>query len=320
MFTDAADSRESMGAASEGKYVLITPARNEGAFIELTVKSVVSQTMKPLRWVIVSDGSTDNTDALVRCYAAQHPWIRLIRIETNRERHFAAKAAALAVGVSEVRGLPYDYIGALDADISFEPDYFAFLIGKLAANARLGIVGTPFEEDGRTYDYRFASIEHVSGACQLFRRTCFEEIGGYEPIKSGGIDLVAVLTARMKGWQALTFTERTCTHHRKQGSALNRGLRLILNDGKKDYLLGSHPLWQVCRCAFHLRRRPYILSGMCLFAGYFWPMLRRIDKTAPKEVITFRRRDQIARLRRIVRRIVLPGAEPAAAVERGRLA
>src|SRR5262249_48238273 len=153
----------------------------------------------------------------------------------------------------------YDCICALDADITFDPDYFSFLLNKVAQNPRLGLVGTPFAEQGVTYDYRFASVEHVSGACQFFRRKCFEEIGGYRPMKSGGIDTVAVLSARMKGWQVRTFPERNCVHHRKQGSAAKSGLAVILNDGRKDYLLGNDPVWQFCRAVGRTRKPPLVV-------------------------------------------------------------
>src|SRR5262249_55219439 len=156
----------------------------------------------------------------------------------------------------------------LDADITFEPDYFAFLLARFADNPRLGVGGTPFREDGREY-YRFASIEHVSGACQLFRRACFVEIGGYQPIKTGGIDLTAVLTARMKGWQTRNFPEKTCLHHRKQGSAKHVGLRHAVHDGRSDYLLGCDPLWQAFRCAYRIvTARPVVLRGAFCAAGY----------------------------------------------------
>lgn len=195
-------------------YVLITPARNEAQFIELTLKSVVSQTVRPLRWIIVSDGSTDGTDEIVNRYAADNPWIELLRMPERRERHFAGKVHAFNAGYARLKDLPYGFIGSIDADISFDQDYFSFLLGKLAEDSDLGLVGTPFKDDSM-YDYRFVSIEHVSGACQLFRRECFEEIGGYVPMKSGGIDHVAVITARMKGWKTRTFTDKICLHHRK---------------------------------------------------------------------------------------------------------
>src|SRR5881628_1965657 len=200
-------------------YVLITPARNEEAHIEATITSVVAQTIRPVKWVIVSDGSTDRTDEIVKRYTAAHDWIELVRMPERTERHFAGKVHAFNAGYARVKQLNYDMIGSLDADITFDEDYFSFLLGKAAQNPSLGLVGTPFMEGNNRYDYRFVSIEHVSGACQLFRRACFEEIGGYVPVKSGGIDHIAVITARMKGWKTRTFTEKICLHHRKIGSA-----------------------------------------------------------------------------------------------------
>src|SRR5271157_1447434 len=112
-------------------YALITAARDEAEFIELTIKSVVSQTVKPLKWVIVSDGSTDGTDDLVRTYTARHDWIELLRMPERTERHFAGKVYAFNAGYAKVKNLGYDIIGCLDADISFDAGYFSFLLTKL---------------------------------------------------------------------------------------------------------------------------------------------------------------------------------------------
>ena len=181
-------------------YVLITPARNEAQFIELTLKSVVAQTVRPLKWVIVSDGSTDGTDKIVEKYAAHHPWIELARMPERRERDFAGKILAFNAGYARMRDLNYEVIVSLDGDISFDEGYFALLLSKLVKDSTLGLVGTPFEDSSNgIYDYRFVNIEHVSGACQVFRRQCFEDIGGYKPIKGGGVDHLAVITARMNG-------------------------------------------------------------------------------------------------------------------------
>ncbi len=190
-------------------YVLISPARNEANFIELTIKSVVAQTVRPLKWIIVSDGSTDGTDEIVRQYANEHSWIELVRMPERRERHFAGKVHAFNAGYTRVKDLAFEVIGNLDADVSFDDkDYFLFLMNKFAEDPRLGVGGTPYQQENSTYDYRFVNIEDVSGACQLFRRECFEEIGGYLPLKGGGVDHVAFLTARMKGWQTRTFIDK----------------------------------------------------------------------------------------------------------------
>ena len=173
---------------------------------------MTAQTAKPLRWVIVSDGSTDGTGEIVNRYVEQHSWIELVRMPERGERDFSGKVRAFNAGYERVPNFDYDVIGSLDGDISFDDDYFAFLLGKLALNPLLGVVGTPFEEgDTPVYDYRFVNIEHVSGACQVFRRKCFEEIGGYAPVKGGGIDYIAVTTARMRGWATRTFTEKGCS-------------------------------------------------------------------------------------------------------------
>src|SRR5215467_6869786 len=104
------------------EYVVITPARNEAHFIEQTLKSVTSQTVLPLKWVIVSDGSTDGTDDIVKQYAAQYPWIELLRMPERAERHFAGKVHAFNAGYTRVRDTEYDVVVSLDADISFEDD------------------------------------------------------------------------------------------------------------------------------------------------------------------------------------------------------
>src|ERR1017187_4631778 len=199
--------------------VLVTPARNEAEFIEGTLKSVIAQTVRPVRWVIVSDGSTDGMDDIAGRYLADNPWIELVRMPERKERHFAGKVHAFNAGYARLKDLEYDVIGNLDADVTFDPDYFDFILKKFAANPMLGCAGTPFREGSLQYDFRFTSIEHVSGQIQLFRRQCFEDIGGYTPIKTGGIDLVAVITARMKGWQTRTFQEKVYEHHRKMSSA-----------------------------------------------------------------------------------------------------
>ena len=282
-------------------YVLITPARNEAEFIEGTIKSVVAQTVRPVKWVIVSDGSTDSTNDIVSRYAAEHTWIELIRMPERQERHFAGKVNAFKAGHARVAGLDYDAIGNLDGDVTFEADYFEFLLNKLSENSKLGVVGTPFREGSYQYDFRFVSIEHVSGQVQFFRRQCFEDIGGYIPRKIGGVDLVAVTSARMKGWQTRTFLEKPYCHHRKMGTATQTRLLVPFKVGRSDYLLGSHPVWECVRCVYQAMRQPILLNGMLRLAGFFWAMVRYREKQVPADFIEFRRKEQMQRLRKFVK-------------------
>jgi poly-beta-1,6-N-acetyl-D-glucosamine synthase len=283
-------------------YVLITPARNEEAFIELTIKSVVAQTVKPMKWIIVSDGSTDGTDEIVSRYAVEHDWIELVRQEVRAERHFAGKATAFKAGYAKVKDLRYDVIGNLDADISMDEDYFAFLMARFADNPRLGVGGTPYREEDSNSVNQVLDLDHVSGACQMFRRECFEAIGGYPEIKSGGIDLIAVFSARAKGWQTRRFTEKICWHHRKMGGAIHTGLRERLHRGRMDYLLGSHPLWEIFRSTYQMKNRPYFIGGFLIFVGYVLTFFRRVERTMPVELMKLRRADQMKRLKNMLRR------------------
>jgi glycosyltransferase involved in cell wall biosynthesis len=285
------------------RYVLITPARNEADYIGKTLASMAIQTHPPLRWVIVSDGSTDGTDAVIEEYRRSYKWIELVRLPERRDRSFSAKVHAFNVGFERIKDLDFEVVGSMDADVSFEADYFDFLLQKFASNQRLGVAGTPFVEHGAHYDYRFTNIEHVSGACQLFRRACFGEIGGYQPIRGGGIDWVAVTTARMKGWQTRTYTEKTCLHHRPIGTGSARGkLRAIYRHGQKDYYLGGHPLWQVFRCVYQGTRSPYVVGGLGLLAGYLVAMLRGVERPVSQELVDFQRTEQMLRLRNAFRR------------------
>jgi glycosyltransferase involved in cell wall biosynthesis len=261
----------------------------------------------PLRWVIVSDGSTDGTDEIVRTYASRHHWIELVRMAEHRDRHFGAKANCFNAGYERVKPLEFDLIGNLDADITFEPDYLEFLIKKFIDMPDLGVAGTPFVEDfsslgHHSYAHRFANLQHVSGACQVFRRTCFDSIGGYVPIKGGAIDWIAVTTARMKGWKTRTFIEKTSLHHRPMGTGSGSKWMSRFRHGIKDYYVGGHPLWELLRGLFQMREKPYAIGGLLVIAGYCWAWIRRVKCPVPADLRAFHRREQMARMQDFFRK------------------
>jgi len=288
------------------RYVLITPARNEVDFIRLALDAVLAQTVKPVRWVIVSDGSTDGTDEVVKSYAAKHDWIELLRMPERKERHFNGKVLAFNAGYDRVKDLNFDIVGNLDADGSFEADYIDYLLNQFARNPRLGVAGTNYWEqsweNALKHDYRFANSEDVSGLCQLFRRTCFEDISGYTPSKQGGVDLVVSLKARMHGWETRTFTDKFAVHHRQQGTAEAHKWLVEYYNGRKDFMFGSHPLWEVCRSAYRLTRKPYVLGGCLLLCGYVQAFVTGAEKTVTPDLVAFRRKEQMRRLRGFLRK------------------
>jgi glycosyltransferase involved in cell wall biosynthesis len=290
------------------KYVLITPARNEERFITKTLDSVVAQTLLAARWIIVNDGSTDRTTEIVESYAKRYPWIEIIHRSQRPDRNFAGKADAFNAGFERVRSSPFDVIGNLDADVSFERDYFEFLVGKFSEFPRLGVAGTPMRE--ANYDAlkdSFYNENDVFGACQLFRRGCFEEVGGYTPIKWGGIDWVAVRTARLKGWQTRSFNEKMFYHHRRMGATESSTWKARFDYGRKDYFLGNHPLWQIFRVGFQMTKRPYVVGGLLLLSGYFYSFASRMQRPVAAELLTFNRHEQLERLKHLLTRFLRSG-------------
>jgi glycosyltransferase involved in cell wall biosynthesis len=287
------------------KYVLITAARNEESNIERTIGAVVHQTVLPVRWVIVNDGSTDRTAAIIGDYAARYPWIVRLDMPAHRDRSFAAKAHCFNRGYESVRGLEFEVATNLDADVSFDRDYLGFLLDKFAEDPSLGVAGTIFLEHG--YDSARDSFEggnHVAGGCQCFRRRCFEEVGGYVPNAAGGVDWIAVTTARMKGWRTRSFQERRFFHHRSLGTAEQGTLAAQFSYGNKDYYLGNHPVWQVFRFLYRMSKRPFVFGGTALALGYLWAAARRIPRPVSAELMRFHRHEQMQKLWAICRAAV----------------
>jgi biofilm PGA synthesis N-glycosyltransferase PgaC len=288
------------------KYILVTSARNEEAFIRKTLESVVTQTVSPERWVIVDDGSTDRTAEIVESYAKRYPWIELISHPQRGDRSFAGKAHAVNSALAHVQSLPFEVIGNLDADVSFETEYMEFLMEKFSEDPELGVAGTPFTQNG-DYDSSKDSFEgenYVAGPCQLFRRECFQEIGGYVPNRAGGLDWIAVMTARMKGWKVRAFPEKRFHHYRTLGTAEKGALQALFSYGEKDYYLGSSPVWQLFRVAYRMAKKPFVMGGLALLSGYIWASLRRAKRAVSPELMRFRRKEQMKKLGAIFRALL----------------
>ena len=185
--------------------------------------------------------------------------------------------------------------------MSFENDYFEFLLKKFIQISSLGVAGTRYIENDSLAIY---SYKDVAGQCQLFKRECFEEIGGYFPSEYGCIDNIAVLTARMKGWKTITFGEKTFVHHRAMTSAGSNKWLAKFKHGRQDYLLGNHPLWESFRIIFQLTRKPYLIGGMFILAGFAWSSLSGMKRTISKEIINYNRKEQIQRLKIILQNLL----------------
>ncbi len=280
-------------------YVLITPARNEESFIENTIKAVVSQTVLPRKWVIVSDGSTDNTDKIVEYYAKRYTFIKLVKTENTSNRNFGSKAKAFNTGYKKLGPVKYNFIGNLDADVTFEPEYFENILKQFEKKPRLGIGGGIIVQlvNNTYYEMKY-NLKSVAGAVQLFRRQCYENIGGYIPLKFGGIDAAVEIIARMKGWEIQTYPDYKVYHHRRIGTGYGSIYKSMFQKGINNYTLGYHPVFHIFHSIYFFQKYPYIIGGLLMILGYNWALLSKFELQLPRKVIDYLRSEQIQRMKK----------------------
>lgn len=283
-------------------YVLITPAKNEEANIEKTILSVISQTILPMKWLIVNDGSTDRTADIVLKYSSKskYSFIQLVNLQQGNERSFVSKIRAFNTGYEKLKEVDYEFIGNLDADISFDPYYYENIIKKFDAYQNLGIIG------GVVYDIinskfdtsRLHSLDDVAGGVLVFRRKCYEEINGYRLLPWGGEDFVAETMARQHGWKVRAFPDIIAYHNKATGSAIARNyLNLRFFEGLRDYSLGYHPLFFLVKCLSRIFHKPFLIGGLIGEFGYLWAKLRYSKRSLSTDFVKFVRQEQLIKLK-----------------------
>lgn len=279
-------------------YVLMTAARNEEATIGGTIQSVLDQTCLPRHWVIVSDGSSDRTDEIVKSYAARHNFIQFVRLESQSSRSFASKGFALKAAEARLCGIACEYVGNLDADVSLPSLYFSELMRRFESNPRLGLAGgfVYEEEDGEFRSRKLNSIYSVAHAAQLIRRECYEQIGGYVTLEFGGEDWLAQTTAKMGGWQTEAFTDLPIFHVRRRQSTGSL-VRSVLRQGRMDYSFGSDPVFEFFKCLRRSNQPPLYCGGMIRLSSFFWSYIRREQRPVSRQFMDFLRREQRERIR-----------------------
>lgn len=289
--------------SDEYNYVLITAARNEEMYIENTIKAIVSQTILPVKWIIVSDGSTDRTDEIVRQYSTLYNFIHLMRknVCVNTLVDFSSKVQAIKKGYENLRNTDYNFIGILDGDVTFDSCYYEDILNKFSANPRLGIAGGIILDQYDTH-YRRRSptnLNYVSGCIQLFRRKCYEDIGGLLPIKEGGEDTIAAVIAQIRGWEVKAFESFKVYHHKHKQITQDK-LKEAFRTGQMFYALGSHPLFEILKSINSIRVKPYLLFAIARMYGYLLPFLKNQKRPVTEEFILFLRNKQLSKIRVIL--------------------
>lgn len=283
-------------------YVLVTPARDEAATIPRTIASVTRQTIPPLEWVIVDDGSTDGTKELVRDAAARHPWIRPMDMPPRGSRSFAAVVENTLVGIAHLRSTDHDWIGLLDADVEFGSDYFEQLIACFEAEPRLGLAGGLVVDPGMPRDRLPRNLMDVPGAVQFFRRACFERIGGLRAIPEGGWDGVTCAMARMHGFETRLVTGLVVDHLKPRNVSQGGAIRRKWQMGARDRALGYHPLFEAMKCLGRALEPPALVGAAAWWIGYCGAALSAQPRVLENEVIRHIRGEQLERLRGLFHR------------------
>jgi glycosyltransferase involved in cell wall biosynthesis len=287
------------------RFVLLTAAKNEEQYISTVIESVLRQSVHPLAWFIMDDGSTDRTAEIVAGFAAQHPFIRLHSNRSGGKRSFGAQYRAINAAYALASHLTFDFIGVLDADIALaSDDYFDRVLRCFQTDSALGITGGYIYElhRGEWRCQKANSPDSVAGGVQMFRRTCYEQIGGYTPLLFGGEDWLAQLDARIAGWRVAPQINLPVHHHRPTSSA-DGHLRGRFRQGMMDRSFGSHPVFEMLKCARRVivGERPLLLSGIVRFVGYIWCCVTMRGPWLPAEKVAYLRREQMNKVYNFVR-------------------
>lgn len=278
------------------KYVMVTAARDEGAHIEKTIVSVIRQTRRPTQWVIVDDGSSDNTGAIIDRYARQHQWITPVhRANRGFRQAGGGVVAAFYGGYERIESPDWDFIVKLDADLDFAPDYFERCLAEFAEDSRLGIAGGGIyhaTSDG-VLTLETTPVFHVRGATKIYRRECWTAIGGL--VRAAGWDTIDEAKANMLGWRTRSFTSLQLLHHRVTGGA-EGAWRDCVKNGRANYIAGYHPVFMMLKCVRRVVRKPYLIGSLGLVWGFSSAYFKRVPRVNDRALIRYVRNQQIRRL------------------------
>ena len=276
-------------------YVVVSPVRDEEAYIRFTVDCMVHQTILPKVWIIVDDGSTDKTGSIIDEYAQQYPWIRVIHRGNRGFRKAGGGVVdAFNEGYQAIQSRDWDFVVKLDGDLSFEPDYFKKCFANFEDDPRLGVGGGVicYVVNG-VKEFEKCPAFHVRGATKIYRRGCWDAIGGFWP--APGWDTMDEVKASMLGWTTKSFPDLHILHHRYTGTAEGLWAGLVKN-GRANYICGYHPLFMLSKCLLRLVQKPYVIGSTALFYGFVSGYLKHIPQVNDPETINYLRRQQLSRL------------------------
>src|SRR5579862_3590648 len=281
------------------RYILLSAAKNEETYIAEVVQSVLRQTVRPLAWFIVDDGSTDQTASVVQRFANEHSFIHLQSAGSRGGRNFGSQYKAIMAAYDLAKSMEFDFVGVHDADIICgRNDYYECVLGELKQNQRLGLAGGFISERvHEVWECRKSNSEDsVAGGIQMFRRVCFDQIGGYTPLYHGGSDWLAQIMAKRAGWENKAYRELPMLHCRPSSSAGGRW-RGLFRMGQMDASFGSHPVFELFKCCRRIGISPFLIGSLVRLAGYLsWKLAGR-KPCIPPDSVAFLRREQMGKVK-----------------------
>lgn len=277
------------------RYVIITPVRDEEKYLGQTIECVLNQTIRPLEWVIVDDGSSDRTGEIIDQYSVQFAWIRAVhRVNRGFRKSGGGVVEAFYDGYRALQSKEWEFIVKLDGDLTFSTHYFEECFAHFNGEPRLGIGGG---EIYHSLDRKLKLEEnprfHVRGATKIYRRTCWDEIGGLWV--APGWDTIDEVKANMLGWTTGAFPELQLIHHRVTGSA-DGFVRDRVKHGLACYISGYHPLFLAASCVRRLVRRPYVVGSFAVLFGFLKGYWRNVARVDDSKLISYLRNQQLRRL------------------------
>lgn len=256
-------------------YLVITPVRNEAKYLRFTIESMVCQTVLPKEWIIVDDGSTDETPQIIDEAARLYPWIKAVhRADRGFRKSGGGVIEAFYEGYAALSSSDWEFIVKLDGDLSFQPTHFDSLLKEFLKNPKLGIASGTYLERNSNGSWNVVEMPyyHAAGACKVLRYNCFEEIKGF--IIQPGWDTIDEIRAMARGWITAHFPDIQMMHHKYEGTGIGV-LKTSLIHRRIYYRTGGNLPFFVLKVLRRILVKPYVFNAIALLTGYLTTMLRR---------------------------------------------
>ena len=288
------ESSPTTGGCQKVKYCVITPVRDEERYILGTIDAILNQSVLPVEWIIVDDGSTDATGAIIEQYAQKYSWIRTLHRENRGYRSTGGGVEAFLEAYSLLQSRDWEYLVNLDGDLTFASDYFEQCFEHFHKTPNLGIGGgTIYDKVGDDLHLAKAPAFHVRGATKIYRRACWEKLGGL--FCGLGWDTVDEVKANQLGWTTRTFPDLRLVQHRASGAVWG-AWGTAVNDGEADYIVGYHPLFFFLKCARHIFNSPYLIRSLGIAYGFLRGYVRNTPRIEDRALVAYLRNQQLRRL------------------------